>query len=73
MPEMQEEAPSGQSNRVLDEFLENAAKLNDGLSGVMVAALRMQMLMLEDARNMMPQVGAAIDATGGRGENGSDI
>ncbi len=73
MPEMQEDMPSNQAGPALDEFMESAAKLTDGLADVMACALRMQMLMLEDARNMMPEFGAAIDATVGRGDNGSDI
>ncbi len=73
MPEMQEDAPADQSNPALDEFVENVAKLNDGLSEVMAAALRMQMLMLEDAQNMMAEFGAAIDATDGRGDNRGDV
>jgi hypothetical protein len=73
MPEMQEDAPTDQSNPALDEFVENVAKLNDGLSEMMAAALRMQMLMLEDAQNMMAEFGAAIDAPGGPGDNTSDV
>jgi hypothetical protein len=73
MPEMQEDMPTDQGNPALDEFVESAARLNDGLSEVMACALRMQMLMLDDARNMMTEFGAAIDATGGCGDNGSDI
>ena len=73
MPEMQEDTPNDQAGPALDEFVASAAKLTDGLSEVMACALRMQMLMLEDARNMMPEFGAAIDATVGRGDNGSDI
>ncbi len=73
MPEMPEDTPNDQSNPALDEFVENVAKLTDGLSEMMACALRMQLLMLEDAQNMMAEFSAAIDATGGRGENGSDI
>ena len=73
MSEMQEDTPNDQSNPALDEFRENVAKLNDGLSDLMACALRMQMLVLEDAQNMMAEFGAAIDGTGGPGENGSDI
>ena len=69
MPEMQEDTPNDQAGPALDEFMENVAKLNDGLSEVMACALRMQMLMLEDARNMMAEFGTAIDATDGRGDN----
>ncbi len=73
MPEMQEDTPTYQPSPALNEFMENMAKLNDGLSDVIACALRMQMLLLEDAQNMMAEFSAAIDATGGRGDNGSDI
>ncbi len=73
MPEMQEDTPNDQTGPALDEFVASAAKLTDGLSEVMACALRMQMLMLEDARNMMPEFGAAIDATGGSGVKRSDV
>lgn len=73
MPEMQEDTPNDQSNPALDEFMENVAKLNDGLSDVMACALRMQMLILEDARNMMAEFSAAADAAGGRGDNRGDV
>ncbi len=69
MPEMQGDRPADQRNPALDEFVENVAKVNDGLSGVMAAALRMQMLMLDDARNMMAELNAAAE----RGDNGSDV
>ncbi len=72
MPEIQQDRPTDRSNPALDEFVENLAKLNDGLSEVMAVALRMQMLMLEDAQNMMAEFGAAIDAPGGGGDNSSD-
>ncbi|MFQ5566642.1 MAG: hypothetical protein ACE5EU_09795 [Paracoccaceae bacterium] len=73
MPEIREDTPNDRSHPALDEFVESVAKLNDGLSDLMACALRMQMLVLEDARNMMAEFGAAIDATGGRGDNGGDI
>ena len=69
MPEMQEDMPNDQIGPALDEFMESAAKLTDGLSEVMACALRMQMLMLEDAQNMVAEFGATIDATGGRGDD----
>ena len=62
MPEMQEDTPTDQRNPALDEFVESVAKLNDGLSDVMACALRMQMLLVEDAQNMMAEFGAVIDA-----------
>ena len=69
MPEMQEDRPTDQRNPALDEFVENVAKVNDGLSEVMACALRIQMLMLDDARNMMAELNAAAE----RGDNGSDV
>ncbi len=73
MPEMQEDTPTDQRNPALDEFVESVAKLNDGLSDVMACALRMQMLLVEDAQNMMAEFGAVIDATGERGDNRGDV
>ncbi len=69
MPEIQQDRPTDRSNPALDEFVENLAKLNDGLSEVMACALRMQMLMLDDAQNMMAEFNAAAE----RGDNGSDV
>ncbi len=73
MPEMQEDTPNDRTSPALDEFVENVAKLNDGLSDVIACALRMQMLIVEDAQNMMAGFGAAIDATGGPGDSRSDV
>jgi hypothetical protein len=73
MPEMQEDPPTDKPSPALDEFVENVAKLNDGLSDVMACALRMQILILEDAQNMMAEFNAAIDATGGPGDNRGDV
>jgi hypothetical protein len=73
MPEMQEDTPNDQAGTALDEFVESAARLNDGLSDVMACALRMQILILEDAQNMMAEFNAAIDATGGPGDNRGDV
>jgi hypothetical protein len=73
MPEMQQDTPADRGNSALDEFVANAARLDDGLSEVMAAALRMQMLMLEDARNMMAESGLATGAKPERGDKGSDF
>ena len=73
MPEMQEDTPNDRTSPALKEFVESAAKLTDGMADVMACALRMQILMLEDAQNMMLEFGSAIDATGGPGDNGSDV
>ena len=73
MPETREDTPNDQAGPALDEFMENAAKLTDGLSEVMACTLRMQMLIVEDAQNMMAGLGAAIDATGGPGDSRSDV
>jgi hypothetical protein len=73
MPETQEDTPNDQVGPALDEFVENAAKLTDSLSDVLACALRMQMLMLEDAQNMMAEFGAASDTTGGRGDSRGDV
>lgn len=73
MPEMQEDMPNDQTSPALEEFVENVAKLNDGLSDVIACALRMQMLILEDAQNMMAEFGAVIKATGGLGDSKGDV
>ncbi len=73
MPEMPEDRPVDQSNPALDEFVESVARLNAGLSEVMACALRMQMLMLEDARNMIAESGVAIDAANELGDKASDV
>ena len=51
------------TNPALDDFVENVAKLNDGLSEMMTGALRMQARMMEDAQNMMAEFSAAAGAT----------
>ena len=59
MSETQEDSPSDQTNPALDDFVENVAKLNDGLSEMVTGALRMQALIMEDAQNMMAEFSAA--------------
>ncbi len=73
MPETQEDTPNDQVGPALDEFVETAAKQTDRLSDVMACEVRMQMLMLEDAQNMMAEFGAASDTTGGRGDSRGDV
>ena len=62
MSETQEDTPNEQTNPALDDFVENVAKLNDGLSEMMTGALRMQALIMEDAQNMMAEFSAAAAA-----------
>ncbi len=59
MSETQEDTPNDRTNPALDDFVENVAKLNDGLSEMMTGALRMQALIMEDAQNMMAEFSAA--------------
>ena len=73
MSEMQEEITDDQTNPALAEFVESVEKVNDGLSDMIACALRMQMLVMEDARNMMAEFGAINVATGARGTNKGDI
>jgi hypothetical protein len=54
----------------LNEFMSSVAKVNDGLSKVTASALRMQMLVLEDAQNMLAEFGAAIKAAERNQEDG---
>ncbi len=57
----------------LQAFMAAAEAMNEGMSGVMASAMRLQMLMLEDTQNMMAEVAAicAVKAEGGesRDEN----
>lgn len=73
MPEMQEDTPTDQSSPAFDEFLENVAKVNDGLSDVIACALRMQMLIVEDAQNMMAEFSAVASAADRLGDNRNDL
>jgi hypothetical protein len=73
MSETQEDTPNNQDNPELDELMANMEKMNDGLSGLMVSALRMQMLILEDTQNMMAEFGAMSAAAGARDANKGDI
>jgi hypothetical protein len=61
MSKMKEHPVEVQSNPALDEFVESVARVNDGLSDVISCALRMQMLIMEDAANMMAEFGS-VDA-----------
>lgn len=72
MSETQEDTPNDQTSPALDDFVENVAKLNDGLSEMMTGALRMQALMMEDAQNMMAEFRAAAAATAQDRDNNSD-
>lgn len=69
MAEMQEETTEDQANPALDEFVDSVAKMNESLSEMISCALRMQMLIMEDAKNMMAEFGAMSAAAGVRGAN----
>jgi hypothetical protein len=73
MSEMQEDPADDQTNPALDDFAESVAKVNDGLSEMISCALRMQMLVMEDARNMIAEFRAVTAAAGARGTNSGDI
>jgi hypothetical protein len=65
MSDMNDSGANSKSVEPVDELSENFAKLNESLSEVMAGALRMQMLLLEDTRNMMAEfsfVASAADA-----------
>lgn len=66
MPEMQDDHPNDPANPALDEFVDSVEKVNEGLSDMISCALRMQMLMIEDARNMMAEFSAISAAAGAR-------
>ena len=73
MSAMQEDMVDDQTDPTLDDFVESVAKVNDGLSDMISCALRMQMLIMEDARNMMAEFSAVRAAAGERGVSKSDI
>ena len=72
MSEMQEDTPTDQTSLVLDEFMENLAKLSDGMSEAAAGALRMQMLVLEDAQSMIAGLSSVIEATARPDNSGGD-
>lgn len=73
MTEKQDDVTDDPANPALDEFVESVAKVNDGLSDMISCMLRMQVLMMEDARNMIAEF-SALRATGvSRGTDKSDI
>ena len=63
MSETPENTPNEPANPALDELMANVAKMNDGLSGLVASALRMQVLVLEDTQNMMAEFSAVMKAT----------
>jgi len=73
MSEMRKDTADDQTKLALDDFVESVAKLNDGLSEMISSALRMQMLVMEDARNIITEFGAATAAAGARGADKGDI
>jgi len=73
MSETHDDTPNDQANPELDELMANMEKMNDGLSGLMASALRMQMLILEDTQNMIAEFGAMNAAAGARNANKGDI
>jgi hypothetical protein len=73
MSDTQGDIADDQANPALDEFVESVAKVNDGLSEMISCALRMQMLIMEDTRNMMAELSAVREVAGGWGTNQSDI
>jgi hypothetical protein len=73
MPEIHEDSVGDQTNPALDEFVESAARVNEGLSEMISCALRMQMLIMEDARNMIAELRVISAAAGMRGASEGDI
>ena len=52
-----DKAPSA----AMDEFMASVDSMNAGVAEMMVAALRVQSLMLEDAQNMLNEFGAMFE------------
>ena len=46
----------------LDDFVANVEGMQAGLSEMMAAGLRLQMLMIEDAQNMLDELGTMLEA-----------
>ena len=67
MSEMKEVGADDPNNPALNEFVENVAKVNDGLSEMISCASRMQMLIMEDAKNMMAEFEEIRRTAGMRG------
>ena len=55
----------------MDEFMASVEAMNAGMADMMACALRMQMLMLEDAQMMMNQATGLFAAASAR-ENGEN-
>ena len=70
MLETAKEVPDAEAEAALGELMENVARFGDGVSDMMACALRMQMLVLEDARNMLTELGAAAEAASRRNDDG---
>ena len=66
MSDMNDSEANSEPAAPVDELSENFAKLNESLSEVMAGALRMQMLLLEDTKNMMAEISFAASAAGAR-------
>ena len=71
MSEMNNDEAKSEPAAPLDEFSENLAKLNESLSGIMASGLRMQMLLLEDTKNMMSEFSLAAGASGAHDDGAS--
>ena len=67
MFETPEDTASDPIEPALDEFMMNATQVSDGLSEMISCALRMQILIMEDTRNMMAEFGAISAAAETRG------
>jgi len=72
MFETQDDTSDNRTNPELDNFVESVAKVNDGLSDMIASALRLQMLIMEDARNMMAEFGEISAEAGVRGMKKGD-
>lgn len=67
MPETSEDTASDPIKPAFDEFMKNATQVSDGLSEMISCAMRMQILIMEDTRNMMAEFGEISAAAQTRG------
>lgn len=59
---MPDRESNGDPSEAMGEFMASIETMNAGVAELMATALRVQMLMLEDAQNMMDEFGAVFEA-----------
>lgn len=64
--------PDRRGDPEMEKFQRSLAAMSEGLEGMMSAALHMQILVLEDAKQMMREMGAVVDSGASGSENGDN-